>query len=314
MVKTDWKEYLSFSKKERIALVILVFFILLFIIAPFFYHPFKSAPAFTVSSLQSELDKLATNSNDSLQTPASYTNNSTKATSFTLFYFNPNTATADELKQLGLRDKTVATLINYRSKGGVFRTPIDLSKLYGLTKEEAERLMPFVKITGQQQQHSFLQNDKQYVSSYKQKPQVININTATVEQWKALPMIGDALSSRIVKYRDKIGGFRTIEQVRTTYGVSDSTFALIKPFLTITNAAQTSPQQPSSASSFTKININTATEATLKSNPAIKENIAKAIVIYRQQHGKFSSVEDLKKIVFINEQTFTQIAPFLTAE
>lgn len=314
MVKVNWKGYLSFSKKERIALIVLVFMILLFIIVPFFYQPFKSTPTFTVSSLQSELDKIAINGNDSLQKSPSFISKSSDANTATLFYFNPNTASAEELKQLGLRDKTIVTLINYRSKGGMFRTPPDLAKLYGLTKEEAERLMPFVRITGQPQQHSFLQNDKQYVSSYKQKPQIIDINTATIEQWKALPAIGDALSSRIVKYRDKIGGFKSIEQVGTTYGVSDSAFAVIKPYLTIANAVQTQQQQTSSASSFTKININTATEATLKSNPAIKENIAKAIVIYRQQHGKFAAVEDLKKIVFISSETYNQIVPFLTAE
>jgi competence ComEA-like helix-hairpin-helix protein len=63
-----------------------------------------------------------------------------------------------------------------------------------------------------------------------------------------------------------------------------------------------------------KININIASEYELSMNPNISRDIAKAIIIYRNQHGNYQKIEDLKKIVFINEEMFRKIAPYLTVD
>ena len=49
--------------------------------------------------------------------------------------------------KLGLSQKIIHTLINYRSKGGYFKTPEDIRKIYGLSKTDADRLIPYVRIT-----------------------------------------------------------------------------------------------------------------------------------------------------------------------
>ena len=61
----------------------------------------------------------------------------------------------------------------------------------------------------------------------------IEINTATEEDFKALPGIGDVLSKRIIKFRTSIHGFKSVDDISRTYGLSDSTFQLILPYLTI---------------------------------------------------------------------------------
>ena len=63
-----------------------------------------------------------------------------------LFYFDPNTITGSDWKRLGLRDKTIKTIENYRSKGGHFYKPEDLQRIYGLHDDEYERLKPYIKI------------------------------------------------------------------------------------------------------------------------------------------------------------------------
>jgi competence protein ComEA len=55
-------------------------------------------------------------------------------------------------------------------------------------------------------------------------PKEIDINTATAEEWKALPGIGEVLANRIIKFRERIGGFVSMEQLHKTYGISDSVF------------------------------------------------------------------------------------------
>ncbi|HEX3024251.1 MAG TPA: helix-hairpin-helix domain-containing protein, partial [Chitinophagaceae bacterium] len=68
------------------------------------------------------------------------------------------------------------------------------------------------------------------------------------------------------------------------------------------------------SSTIKKININAANEYELSKNSFISKEIAKAIVMYRNQHGLFQKVEDIKKIVFINEETYLKISPFLATQ
>ncbi|MBV6653255.1 MAG: helix-hairpin-helix domain-containing protein, partial [Mameliella sp.] len=62
------------------------------------------------------------------------------------FVFDPNTLSADSLTLLGISGKTVKTLVRYREKGGRFKQPEDLKKVYGLSTSLAEALIPFVQI------------------------------------------------------------------------------------------------------------------------------------------------------------------------
>ena len=128
---------------------------------------------------------------------------------------------------------------------------------------------------------------------------MVDINTADTSAFIALPGIGNKLALRIVNFRDKLGGFYSIDQIGETYGLPDSVFRKIKPFLNLeTNLVK-------------KFNINTATKDEMKSHPYIKWNLANAIVEYRNQHGNFSSLEDLKKISLITTEVFDKIKFYL---
>ncbi len=315
--QSSWKDYFVFSKKERRIVIGLIIFLIGYGSLLIFYHP-KTERA-RVENADEAIAKLSLQNRDSIGLQPNIIAEETSLRSSTetpirLFYFDPNLLDENGFKQLGLRDKTIHTIINYRNKGGRFYKPEDLQKIYGLTAEEADKLIPYIQIKSEQKQTPLsVQNynsDKNKPSYKTSNRQIIDINTATPEQWKSLPFIGDVLSNRIVKYRDKIGGFTSIEQVKKTYGLSDSTYQIILPYLRLSSANATS-QQPSSKQ---KININTATADELKNNPFIPADVAEAIIIYRKQHGNYSSVEDIKKIVFINHDLYQQVQPYLTVE
>ena len=61
-----------------------------------------------------------------------------------------------------------------------------------------------------------------------------------------------------------------------------------------------------------KININIATFDELKTHPYIKYNLANPIVAYRNEHGAFSKVEDIKKVMAVTDEIYKKIAPYLT--
>lgn len=223
-----------------------------------------------------------------------------------LFEFDPNTLSVDGWKRLGLREKTIQTIQNYLSKGGRFRSPEDIKHVYGLFPNEAERLLPYIKIKNSDKS-DFKIYDKNYIKtnniSYSRPvyvPKSIDINTADTTAFIALPGIGSKLAYRIVSFREKLGGFYSIDQVGEVYGLLDSTFQKIKSRLVLSN------------STVKQFNINTSDAAALKTHPYFKWSIANAIVQYRMQHGNFISLTDLKKIALIDEQLYNKIVPYLT--
>lgn len=226
---------------------------------------------------------------------------STVATA-TLFNFDPNTLTPDGWKKLGLRDKTITTIQNYLSKGGRFREPADIKKVWGLFPDEAEKLMPFIQIDlAGLPARPLSTNSPRYEKPPAKSLSPIAVNTSDTAAFIALPGIGSKLSQRIVNFRDRLGGFYSVEQVRETFGLPDSTFQLVKPLLQVTGEVK-------------KININTAPAEDMKIHPYIKFPLANAIMQYRAQHGKFQSVADLKKIMLVTEELFNKVSPYLTVE
>ena len=233
----------------------------------------------------------------------SYSNNSQLKGE--LFYFDPNKISAAEWKRLGLRNKTIQTIQNYLSKGGKFRKPEDLQRVYGLHKDEFERLEPYIRIESSSENkvnetYTTAASEKPGIKRYTPGYSVIDVNAADTTAFISLPGIGSKLAARIVNFRDKLGGFYSVEQVKETFGLPDSTYQKIKQYLKLDNP------------SVKKININTATVDELKAHPYIKYSLANPIVAYRNEHGLFSKVEDVKKVMVVTEEIYKKIQPYLT--
>jgi DNA uptake protein ComE-like DNA-binding protein len=217
----------------------------------------------------------------------------------TLFPFDPNTLDAAGWKKLGINDRTIRTIQHYLSKGGQFRNAGDLQKMYSLRKADFDRLMPYIRIVTSPPMYNTAKPPVKYV---KPPPTVIDINQADTAAFIALPGIGSKLANRIVNFRQKLGGFYSVQQVGETFGLPDSTFQLIQPRL------QCGPVI------LQKLNINMADANTLKQHPYIRWNIANAIVQYRQQHGPFHSAEELQQIVLITPELYQKIVAYVTVE
>lgn len=308
-------DYFSFSKKERRGIIVILVFILLLLLAPFLFPFFIKEPKVNAEAFKKDIaslhSKQGSDSSNNFSSRSYDDNNYTtynqpeeKRSSYKikgeLFYFDPNTISTDEWKRLGVRDKTIATIQNYLSKGGKFYKPEDLGKIWGFFPDEVERLTPYVQI--QQPQQTFAENkafEPKTFEKTKRSIAPVDINSADTSAFIALPGIGSKLSQRIITFRDKLGGFYKIEQVAETFGLPDSTFQKIKANLILNNK------------SVKQININTATVDELKAHPYLRWNLANAIIQYRTQHGNYSNVADVKKIMAIDEATFIKVAPYL---
>ena len=314
MWKQFIKDYLSFSKGERRAVLVLLGLILLVFVLPYWWPAPKPAAPGSLSpqSLQRQtgqrqLGGAYTGSDSNNGHPLIYVS-PVPAIKTRLFYFDPNTLGAEGWKQLGLRDKTIQTILHYREKGGLFRRPEDMGKIYGLRPDEYTRLLPYVKM--EQPVHTAQKETaraayapfKHYNYIYPSKPPVprsIDVNTADTAAFIALPGIGSRLANRIVNFRDRLGGFYCVEQVAETYALPDSTFQQIKHILQCDSSA------------VHRININTADANTLKQHPYIRWNIANAIMAYRGQHGDYKNVEELLKIDIISPELLQKLRPYI---
>ena len=319
------KDYLTFSRKERIGILTLVSVILFTLFLPDILsqtarnRPIKMDTAWMAAVKRSEIkvqdssvDRYQKNDNENAyayqydKRKNSY--NEKDIIRGELFYFDPNTTTGPEWKRLGLRDKTIKTIENYRNKGGRFYNPEDLQRIYGLRDDEYERLKPYIKIASNASKTNEepvspkpkeeIQSSKTYTARYL----IIDVNNADTTAFISLPGIGSKLALRIVTFREKLGGFYSIEQVGETYGLPDSTFQKIKQWLKLDYA------------SVKKININTATIDEMKAHPYIKYNLANPIVAYRNEHGSFSKIEDIKKVMVVTDEIYKKIEPYLSLQ
>jgi competence ComEA-like helix-hairpin-helix protein len=99
--------------------------------------------------------------------------------------------------------------------------------------------LPYVTIEQKKSEYSKPNPDAVIISkqaSYVPKTfEPVDINSADTTPFIALPGIGAKLAQRIIKFRDKLGGFYSIDQVAETFGLPDSTYQKIKPRLIIKN-------------------------------------------------------------------------------
>ncbi|TAK45437.1 MAG: helix-hairpin-helix domain-containing protein [Saprospiraceae bacterium] len=296
------KEFFYYTRGERIgALVLIVICLLLFALPSFYHLIFPPDEDIDFSAFQNMLPPAKQAPEYGAEIPASRNAPVTREVSY--FTFDPNLATKGEFVQLGLSPRMAQIILNYREKGGKFRKKEDLKKIYGLREEEYALLEPWIRIVGQPRPEWNLPKstpnnssqepakaaifDKTGGNVYPAKgplPQPeIDINSSTPEEWQLLRGIGPGFSKRITNFRDKLGGFYAIDQVAETFGLPDSTFQQIKPYLKLSPV-------------FRKINVNTATLEELKMHPYLSNFQATVLFNYRKQHGNFESMENLKGI------------------
>jgi competence protein ComEA len=307
-------DYFCFTKKERHGIIYIVFIIAALIFLPFLFPYFSKKESIDTSKFEKEIAQLQIDSSskkihfkfrDEYENDVSPSDKYGSEKKVELFYFDPNTASVNDWVRLGIREKTAKTIQKYILKGGRFKKPEDLKKIWGLSETDVNRLIPYVSIknVGTKFPHfeEKLYSEKANYTS-KNSIEKIDINLADTNAFIALPGIGGKLAKRIISFREKLGGFYSIEQIGETYLLPDSTFQKIKPYLVLNSKVAK------------KININSANVEEMKSHPYIRYYVANAIFQYRQQHGNFQSVEEIRKIMTVTDEIYNKAAPYLSVE
>jgi competence protein ComEA len=217
-----------------------------------------------------------------------------------LFVFDPNTVTEQQLLQLGLREKTAATFIKFRAKGFVFKQKEDLKKVYGISEKLYNELSPYILIESKPENKIPEKEENNFKAEIKpvQKPRIIvELNSADSAALVELNGIGPAFARKIIKYRNLLGGFTTIDQLKEVYGFTPELFEKIKPDVTV-NAVQ-----------IRKINLNTDDFKTVNRHPYLDYETTRNI--FNLKRSKTLTSDDIKKLLD-NDELFQKLSPYLT--
>lgn len=282
------KEYFVFSTGERKGIIWLLTILVLLISLPFFYSVMlpKQPLEIKITDLKSY--------DDAQKTLVSYH----LETENKLFNFDPNIISDDEFSQLGFSKFNIKTIRNFLSKGGKFRKPEDVKKIFGVKLELFQKLEPFIVINpSQNNNHSFSDSTKTQKKYTTKK--VVEINSADSIELVGLYRIGPATASRIIDYRNKLGGFLKLEQLTEIWGFDEDVLYDLNGKVMV------------DASKAIIHNVNTVSADELKTHPYFKYKLSNAIVNYRKQHGNFLKMDDLKNIVLINDSIYKRITLYL---
>ncbi|MBN2167202.1 MAG: helix-hairpin-helix domain-containing protein [Marinilabiliaceae bacterium] len=350
-----WRDYLAFSKKQRLGFWTLSTLILLHIIYLFFFVPYDSNSLQLFFS-QSEDTIVKTRFVD--------------ISGFENAKLNPNNASINDLEQLGFSSRAILNLKKYLENGGRISSLKQLKTIYGIDTvlvnqlsesfyfddgsvaykrkykpkhkvekkyipkwlnlnnalkadlisigfedkvvDSIEKIRENLYIETVQDVNSFLANSSQQQlkwvfehSKKRYKPKSnpnfkIDINTADTNKLKLFRGIGSGLSNRIINYRNKLGGFYNIMQLKEVYGITDELINSIDSLLTI------------DTSKIRTINVNKATVRKMKDHPYIGFYLAQEIYEYRKVNGPVLNYEKLQELKSIEKSDFIKLKYYLS--
>jgi len=306
----DLKDQLSFSKKEQIAFLLLLFLMLLLIginFVPGIFITKRVLPKHQLEEILAQQDSALkmlklTQENESFN-PANPDESVIKER-LKPFPFNPNNLPDSSWEKLGLAPHQIKNIKNYESSGGKFFRKEDLKKIYTISETEYKILEPFIVIPSygnqriaranqiQPEQTKIISNKSPEV---KAEPEIVNINTADSLQLINLPQLGPWFSHRILKYRSILGGFADKSQLLEVYGMDKERYSAFESYIEI------------DTTNIEKLNINFADFKTVVRHPYFSYPFTKSVFNHRDRKGM---IKDFEQLVALKPESDT-LSPFL---
>lgn len=189
------------------------------------------------------------------------------------FRFNPNTVSVSDLCRLGFTEKQAESIDSYRRKGGRFWRRSDFAKSYVVSDTLFRRLEKYIDIP------------------------LVDINVADSAAFDALPGIGGYFASKMVSYREKLGGYSDIVQLMEIYHLDKEKFAKFSDLIEVR-------KRP------VPFRLWSMPADSLRRHPYVRDfRTANAIVLYRNNNPRSSwTVSGLERAGIIDKETATRLS------
>lgn len=300
-MKGNIKDYFDFRKSERSGAIMLVLLILVTLLTPELYKRYSIRGDTALNVYKLEVEEYATDTSSFKRTLEKSSVVEVKSRNRLSNYhpvtFDPNTLDIDGWMKMGFSQKQSEVIVKYKYKIGGFTKKQDLQQIYIIDAEVYNLFEPFIEI-----------KSLSLESSFKSKPAIVpkklfylvELNSADSVELLKVNGIGPVFARRIIEFRQKLKGFSSIRQLEDVYGMDSLQVADIQDQVFIDKSL------------VTQFELNTVSLNDLRAHPYFGYYIAKAIIDYRIQSGKFTSLDQLKNIKSISPEVYDRIVPYLS--
>ena len=272
--------YFKFTKEQRTS-IFLLFLIIVVLQLIYFFIDFS-----TVSKEYPEKQKWL-----SLQTQMDSIKIDSKNSKPKLYLFNPNFITDYKGYKLGMSIQEIDRLLAFRRENKYVNSPEEFQNVTKISDSLLNLISPYFKfpdwINNKKQNRTIKEYEAYQNEAFVKKERIIiiDINQATKEDLVKIYGIGEAISVRILKQKETLGGFVSMEQMQDIWGLSPEVIEnLITHFKVL------------AVPRFKKIEVNNASLRELSQFHYFRYALAKEIVTYRSMNGNIKNIEDLTKI------------------
>jgi DNA uptake protein ComE-like DNA-binding protein len=270
--------YFKFTKQQRTG-IFLLFVIIIVLQLVYYYVDFNfSEKNFPEKekwmSLQSEIDSLKLVKYKDKPMP---------------YLYNPNFITDYKGYKLGMTTQEIDRLLAFRKENRYVNSKEEFQEVTKISDSLLEIMAPLFKFPDWAQKENKYKSAKnnffKKADLKKEKIVILDINEATQEDLVKIFGIGEALSLRILKQKEMLGCFVSMEQMNDVWGLSPEVIAQLDAHFKVVIPA-----------GFKKIAINDASLKELSQFSYFRYALAKQIITYRSMNGNFENIEDLSKI------------------
>ena len=272
------KSHFKFNKQERSGIFFLLLLIVLVQIVFWLYSRLKvngNEPMILNYEVQSKIDSLKSRQ--------------AQKDSIKIYPFNPNFITDYKGYTLGLSLDEIDRLHEFRNQGKFVNSKEEFQQVTGVSDSLLNKISKSFKFP-EWTQFSKIKEQEDFISKAFSKKEISStsigdLNSVTAQELKLIKGIGDKLSERIVKFRDRLGGFLINDQLNDVYGLDPEVAQRVLQRYKVLKAPQVQ-----------KIDLETATVGELAKLVYIPKSVAENIIAYRKLNGGIDSFDELLQI------------------
>jgi len=296
----NFKSHFKFNKQERSGIFFLLLFIILLQIGYFLCKSLSADDHVDGLRVDTEMQVKI----DLLKEKA------LRKDSVKIFPFNPNFISDYKGYALGMSVEEIDRLHKFRGTEKYVNSPEEFQQVTQVSDSFLKTMAPYFKFPEWTQKGNkqskvnskeFSRRDRNPSPAGKLVGDYLDLNTATAEDLKSINGIGDKLSVRIIKFRDRLGGFFVVEQLYDVYGLEpDVADRTLKRFKLLTKP------------DIEKIDLNATSVDELAQLVYFRYKVARDIVAYREANGRIVSLNELTHIEDFPADKIERIALYLS--
>lgn len=218
-----------------------------------------------------------------------------------IFPFNPTLLTDFNGYKLGMSTEEVDRVIRFRESGKWFNSAAEFQRTSGISDSLLAVISPYFKWPKWlEEQRKNSTKKASHKKKWKTTEEKGKLNTLTYEEMIRLEGVDETAATKVIRHRDKIGGYQVDFQIYGVYGVSKEVKRAVLNHYTV-------KEKPA----ITYVVVNKASASDLSTVPSLNFELAKEIVDYRVLHEGIKSLEELKDIEGMTDYIYDIIKLYL---